>query len=190
MGDIEAMFYQVLIPEYQRSMLRFLWWEGNNFHNQPADHQICVYIVRGASSPICCSYALKRTAIDNEFQFGPEAAKTLMNNFYVNDLLKSTPDAQSAVSLIKEVTKICKAVAFKLGKFISNNTVVLKSLLEDQRKKGVKDADLSSGELPVERALGVQWKIDEDIFGFKIAAEQKPLTCRGLLSTLSSVHNP
>ena len=34
MGDIEAMFYQVWIPECQRSMLRFLRWEGNIFNNQ------------------------------------------------------------------------------------------------------------------------------------------------------------
>ena len=82
-----------------------------------------------------------------------------MSNFHADDLLKSTPDAQSAISLIKAVTKMCKGSGFKLGKFISNNTVVLKSLQEDQRRKGVKVADLSSGELPVERALGVQWDI-------------------------------
>ena len=50
----------------------------------------------------------------------------------------STPDAQSAISLIKAVTKMCKAGGSKLGKFISNDTVVLKSLQEDQRRKGVK----------------------------------------------------
>ena len=57
-----------------------------------------------------------------------------MRNFYVDDLLKSTPDAQSAISLIKVVTKMRKAGGFKLGKFISNNTMVLKSLQEDQRR--------------------------------------------------------
>ena len=39
------------------------------------------------------------------------------------------------------------------------------------------------------KALGVQWNID-DTFDFKIAAGEKPLTCFGLLSTLSSVYNP
>ena len=146
---------------------------------------MCIHVVEGASSTGCCNYALKRTAIDNEVHFGSEAAKALMRNFYVDDLLKSTPDAQSAISLIKAVTKICKAGGFKLGKFISNNTVVLKSLQEEQRRKGVKDA----GELP-ERALRVQWNIDEDTFGFKTAAEEKPLTYQGLLSTLSSVYDP
>ena len=70
MGDIEAMFYQVRILEY---------------------HQMCVHLFGGASSPSCWNYALKRSAIDNEVQFDPEAAKTLMKNFYVDDLLKSTP---------------------------------------------------------------------------------------------------
>ena len=79
-----------------------------------------------------------------------------MSNFYVDDMLKSAPDAQSAISLIKAVRKMCTAGELKLGKFISNNTAVLKSLQEDQRTKGVKDADLSSEELPVDRALGVQ----------------------------------
>ena len=190
MGDIETMSYQVRIPKCQRSMLQFLQWEGSNFKNQTSDHQSCVHVTGCASSPSCCNYALKRTAIDNEFQFVPEAAKTLMKNFYVDNLLKSTPDAQSAISLIKAVTKVCKAGGFKLVKFISNSTVVLKSLEEDQRKKGVKDADPRSGELPVERALGVQWNIDEDTFGFKIAAEGKALTRRGVLSTLTSVCNP
>ena len=126
---------------------------------------MCVHVFGGASSPSCCNHALKRSAIDNEVQFGLEAAKTLRRNLCVDDLLKSTPDAQSAIILIKAVTKICKGSGFKLGKFISNNTVVLKSLQEDQRRKGVKAADLSSGELPVERALRVQWNIDEDMQG-------------------------
>ena len=149
-----------------------------------------VHVFGGASSTSCCNYALKRTATDNEVQFGPEAAKTLMRNFYFEDLLKSKPDAQSAISLIKAVTKMCKAGEFKLGKFISNDTMVLKSLQKDQRRKGVKDADPSSGKLSVERALGVQWNIDKDTFGFKIATEEKPLTRRRLLSTLSSVYDP
>ena len=68
--------------------------------------------------------------------------------------------------------------------------MVLKSLQENQRRKGVKDADLSSGELPVDVALGVRWNIDENTFGSKTAVEEKPLTCRGLQLTLSSVYDP
>ena len=137
MRDTESMFYQVPIPKCQRSMLRFLQREGN-FSNQPTDYQTCVHVFGGASSPSFCNYALKSTGIDNEVQSGPEEAKTLMRNFYVNDLLKSTPDTQAAISLIKAVTKMCKAGGFKLGKFICKNTVVFKSLQEDRRRRVLK----------------------------------------------------
>ena len=100
--------------------------EGNNFNNQPNDHQMCLHVFRAASSPNCCNYALKKTAVDKIVQFGSEATRTLMSNFYV-DMLKSTPDVQSAINLIKAVTKMCKTGGFKLGKFITNNNVVLKA---------------------------------------------------------------
>ena len=30
MGDIEAMFYQVKVPDNQGGFLRYLWWVNNN----------------------------------------------------------------------------------------------------------------------------------------------------------------
>ena len=48
---------------------------------------------------------------------------------------------------------------------------------------------MTSGELSVERAFGVLWNMDEDTFGFKIAAGKKSLACYELLLTLSSVYN-
>ena len=117
MGDIEALFYQVQIPECRRSMLRLFWREYCNFSNQPSDQRMYVYVFGGVSSPSRCNYAFERTSINNAVQFGPEAAKALMRNYYVDDLLTSAPDAQSAISLIKAVTKMCKTGGFKLGKF-------------------------------------------------------------------------
>ena len=48
--------------------------------------------------------------------------------------------------------------------------MVLKSLQENKTRNVVKDV--------------------KDTFGFKTAAKEKPLTCRGLLPTFSSVYNP
>ena len=44
----------------------------------------------------------------------------LLQNFYVDDLLKSTKGAEEAVSLIKNVVQMCAAGGFRLTKFISN----------------------------------------------------------------------
>ena len=190
MADIEKMFYQVQIPVEQRKYLRFLWWEDNNINQEPSEYEMCVHVFGGVSSPGCSNYALKRTSIEYEKEFGADAARTLRRNFYVDDLLKSLPDVTSATRLIKMVTAMCEAGGFKLTKFISNNEEVLKSIPDELRKKGVKDQELCNGELPTDCALGVQWNIEADKLEFKVAIKEKPMTRRGLLSLLSSVYDP
>ena len=39
-----------------------------------------------ASSASCANYDLRRTSVDNVEVFGKEAADTIQNNFYVDDL--------------------------------------------------------------------------------------------------------
>ena len=87
MADIESMFYQV--PEKHQNFLRFLRWENNNLDCEPSDHQMCVHVFRGTSSPSYCNFALKQTSTDNLEEFGSAAAHSLQRNFYVDDMLKS-----------------------------------------------------------------------------------------------------
>lgn len=61
---------------------------------------------------------------------------------------------------------------------------------EEERAKEVKDLDLDQDILPVERALGVQWCAQSDTFGFSISIPEKPLTRRGILSTVGSFYDP
>ena len=133
---------------------------------------------------------MKKAATDNSDKFGQEAAKTLLRNFYVDDLLKSTKGADEAVSLIKNVVQMCAAGGFKLTKFISNHPDVLSAISEEDRKVGVKDQDLLAGKVPEERALGVLWNTDHDTLCFNINIMAKPLTRRGLLAMLSSIYDP
>lgn len=44
--------------------------------------------------------------------------------------------------------------------------------------------------LPVEKALGMFWNIENDTFGFQVAVNTKALTRRAVLSTVSSVYDP
>lgn len=61
---------------------------------------------------------------------------------------------------------------------------------EDERTKGLKNLDLHQSSLPMERALGVQWCVETDSFQLQINLQDKPLTRRGILSTVSSVYYP
>ena len=60
----------------------------------------------------------------------------------------------------------------------------------EDRAKGIRELKLDKDELPMERALGVGWCIESDAFKFRIVMQDRPLTQRGILSTVSSVYDP
>ena len=91
--------------------------------------------------------------------------------------------------LVKNVVDMSKSGGFHLTKFISNNRELLISIPEDQRRNDVKNADLI-GDLPAEKALGIQWNISDDSFTFNIQVNRRPLTKRKMLSSISSIYDP
>lgn len=113
-----------------------------------------------------------------------------MYNFYVDDCLASVASEQEAISLYKDLTTICTKGSFHLTKWISNCRSVLASIPEEERAKEVKNLDLDHDSLPVERAPGVRWCVQSDTFKFSINIQERPLTRRGILSTVSSFYDP
>ena len=84
---------------------------------------------------------------------------------------------------------MCNEGGFNLTKLVSNSKKDLHSIPEIFRRNGVKDKDLGC-KLPDEQALGILWNVEADTLGFKIAIKEKPLNRRGMLSTLSFIHDP
>ena len=189
MAGIEAMYYQVMVPEHQQTFIKFLWWNDYNLDEDPVDFAMCVHVFGGASSASCANYALRRTSVDNIEEFGKEAADVIQNNFYVDDLLKSVKDLDTAKTLVKNVINMCKSGGFNLTKFISNSRELSISIPDDKRRPGVKDLTLL-GDIPVERALGIQWNISKDYFSFNIRINRRKLTKRVMLSIISSIYDP
>lgn len=66
----------------------------------------------------------------------------------------------------------------------------LGAISEEERAMDIKDMDLDHGTLPIERVLGVQWCVKSDALKFKISIQDRPLTCRGILSVVSSIYDP
>lgn len=50
--------------------------------------------------------------------------------------------------------------------------------------------NIDLNELPVGRALGLQWDTTTDTFQFKVVPTERPPTKRGILSTVSSLYDP
>ncbi|XP_077381791.1 uncharacterized protein LOC144021408 isoform X2 [Festucalex cinctus] len=126
-ADIESMFYQVKVPEHDADLLRFLWWPDGKFNEPLKEFRMTVHLFGATSSPSIASYALRRTAEDNQTTASPEAVQTVLHNFYVDDCLKSVATEEEAVTLIKDLRILCAKGGFTLTKWTRHNRNVLKS---------------------------------------------------------------
>ena len=140
------------------------------------------------SSPSCSNLALRRTAVEDQC-CSRDVSDTINNHFYVDDCLRSVDSEDRAIILINELCSTLQKGGFRLHKWVSNNQRVLESVPETDRRKDVQSISLEDN-LPHERALGVLWNTELDMFSFKIELKERPLTRREILSTLSSIYDP
>ena len=138
-GDIERIFCQVCVPKHQWDMCP----EGD-LSAKLREYQICVHLFGWTHLPSTCNYALSKTAKDDTEQFGQEAASTLINNVYVDDILKSAPDVSSAVHLFKRVKQMCSTGGFPLSKFVSSSREVFQTIPPGDRSKEVKNIEFDN----------------------------------------------
>ena len=189
MADVEGMFNQVKVTPDDCDALRFLWWPKGQLDKEPGEYKMVVHLFGATSSPSCSSYALKRTARDNANDFSNETVLAVEKNFYVDDLLKSTDTATSAVKLVSELMSLLQRGGFRLTKWISNNKQVLSSIPNTEKSPSIVDLNFDD-DLPTERALGVRWDVQRDLFVFSIVQKDRPFTRRGILSVVSSLYDP
>jgi hypothetical protein len=189
MCDIERMFHQFHVKKEDQDYLRFLWWENGNLENIPSVYRMKVHLFGAASSPGCANFGLKHLAAQGKGQFSEEAVRFIQRNFYVDDGPISVQTEKEAIQLVKESRELCHTGKLRLHKFVSNSENVLSTIPEEECTT-VKDQDMALSLPHMERALGVEWCITSDSFKFRVDIEPKPLTRRGLLSTVASVYDP
>ena len=190
MADVEKMYHQVKVAPRHVNFLRFLWWPDGDFTQPLKEYRMIVHLFGATSSASSASYALRKTAEDHTGCFSAEATGTVQSNFYVDDLLKAIDTEKQAIELCRELKSLCATRGFKLTKWISNNKVVLASIPEADRAKDVRNLDLDIEDLPIERALGVQWCVQQDDFTFQVSIRERPTSRRGILSMVSSIYDP
>ena len=189
-SDIECMFYQVKVPDKQRDLLRFLWWQDGDITQKPRIYRKTVHLFGAASSPSCANYGLKRAALDNKSNVSKEAVDTVNQNFYMDDVLKSTESVAEAIKLVTELKTVCSDGGFNLTKWSCNRREVLEEIVTEHRSKELRNLDLDSAQLPVERTLGILWNPEDDVFQFQCDLKQIATSRRTMLSMASSIYDP
>ena len=189
MGDIHSMFHQVRVPEADRDLLRFLWWPSGDFNQDLQEYRMTVHLFGAVSSPSCANFAVRKNAENHKHEFPSDVISTVLKNFYVDDCLKSLPSSSEAVRHVGNLRELMSRGGFNLTKWISNDRKVLESIPLHDRAKNVKELDLTKDVLPVERALGVSWSVENDKFFFKTNIKKQQCTRRGILSVVSSIYD-
>lgn len=182
MSDIQAMYYQVLIPSEDRDALRFLWFDRNG---EVVHLRMTRHVFGGIWCSASSTYALRLVASESEPD--PRVVDTIQRSFYVDDCLKSFISTDEAISVVQGTKSLLETGGFKLTKFVSNDSGVLAAIpLEDQAKE-VKDLSLDVRS----KALGIRWNVSDDHFYFDAKVADVPkVTRRHILSVVSSTFDP
>ena len=119
-ADIQSMFLQVKVPAEDADVLCFLWWEDTDFCKPPEEYQMVSHIFGTKDSQSCANYCFKRTADDNKI-FSEEAVKTVLEDFYFDDLLKAVETPSKVISVTHELMALLEKGRFCLTKWASNS---------------------------------------------------------------------
>ena len=163
MCDVESMFHQFKVIASHQDFLQFLWLENGDTSRGPVEYRMTVHLFGAGSSPGCANYGLKQIANDFEAEYGNNAADFTRDDFYVDDGLKSVDTAADAISLIQGTKDLCTKGGLRLHKFVSNSKEVIETIPVEDRASEIKKLNLKNNNLPVERALGVEWCIESDL---------------------------
>ena len=77
---------------------------------------------------------------------------------------------------------------FRLTKWTKSSREVVANKAEHKRDRPT--VNLGLDELPIERALGVLWNVEKDVFQFEVFKPDIPATKRGILSAISCLNEP
>ena len=149
-ADIAQMFLQVKLKEEDRPYHRFLWRNLND--DRPPDVYEFLRLPFGNTvSPFCAQYVLYTHARSNASTY-PEAANTVENSMYVDDVLDSTETTQAAIVLRQQLSQMLGGTGFALRKWLSNEAEVIRDVPVDERLPGV---DIPDGNVTSQKTLGV-----------------------------------
>ena len=134
--------------------------------------------------------ALQRTASDNAKEY-PEAAKGVLENFYMDDFLDSMESPERALIRSKELVHLLHLGGFKLTKFVSNVPDLADQI--DGSAQSTEPKVIVSSKEESMHVLGLKWDHNSDTLVVSKGTNStitRSLTQRLVLSLVSKVYDP
>ena len=131
--DVSRMYHAVLLPEEQQDLHRFVWRDDQK---EPLKEYTMTRLTFGVSaSSFVANMAVKRNAVELENEY-PQAAKAVVESFYVDDGLVGEETIQEARKLQSQLQELFDKGGFVLRKWKAIDDSVLDKIpdhLKDER---------------------------------------------------------
>ncbi|XP_053697263.1 uncharacterized protein LOC128744354 [Sabethes cyaneus] len=189
-ADVEKMFRQINIDKTDAPLQSILWRSTTD--SPPATYELSTVTYGTKSAPFLATRTLKQLALDEGKRF-PLAAAAVMKDFYVDDVITGTDDAEQAKELRCQLDELLQSGGMRLRKWSSNYASVLEGLkpedLADSVAEGIKlDRD------PSVKTLGLTWYPQTDAFALQLQipsiSNDQELTKRKVLSYIAMLFDP
>ncbi|XP_055522915.1 uncharacterized protein LOC129717095 [Wyeomyia smithii] len=189
-SDVEKMFRQIKVCQEDRP-LQCILWRSSPIHDVDT-YELNTVTYGTKPAPFLATRTLKQLAVDEKDNF-PFAARAIMEDTYMDDVITGSDDPESARTLRVQLDSMRKKGGFRLRKWASNCSDVLSGIQKE------KLAIQSSEEInldpdPSIKTLGLTWMPVTDTlkFQFKIPIlnPSVPLTKRNTLSVIATLFDP
>jgi len=196
-GDISKMFLQILLPDEDTHVHRFLW-RDLDLTRKPTVYALQRVTFGDKPSPDMASFVMLKMADDNEGE-NPSAATILRRDRYMDDLIHSCSNPQSALDSIQELDRVLATGSFKIKEWLCSSEVVLKGLPKAvDAVVNVTPNEAANAETSINldgekgtKTLGVGWNPETDVISFDVKAINiEKLTKRTVLSSISKLYDP
>lgn len=179
-ADIEKMYRQIWVHEDDQPYQQILWRDEKN--------NVCAYklntVTYGTSSaPFVATFTVHELA-SSFLTSHHNAAKSLQNDVYVDDVLKGATTLEELRSLKEDMCQILKSGGFNLRKFESNHSSLRDLSCVAESKSFNEHNDTV-------KVLGIQWNPTTDTFTFHTSLPfRENHTKRSVLSEASRIFDP
>lgn len=179
-GDIAKMYRQVLVPAEQRKLQKILW--RFNELDKIKVYELNTVTYGLTSSAFMAIRALHEAARRHAHAF-PKASSTILEDFYVDDLITGGDNLEEVKALKHQIITILNKHGFELRKFLSNDN----SISDDDKTT---NSVIKFG--TQNKLLGILWHSKHDILKYKINEfnYKSKITKRQILSTIAQIFDP
>lgn len=178
------MYRQILVHELQTPWQTIFWRSDINEDIMEYKLKTLTY---GTTSASFLAIRVMHELTNIEASNFPLGLSTVINDFYVNDLLTGANSRKEAIEIHNQTIKLLQKRGFQLRKRSSNYPDLLKDMLHKSNNVPVHFINCNQ-EI---RTLGIQWNTRDNTLQYTInIPDSQKVTKRTMLSMLSKVFDP